>query len=31
MRSGLVGHSVSALVRDVRRIMEPHTATHLKV
>ncbi|KAJ8663183.1 hypothetical protein O0I10_001360 [Lichtheimia ornata] len=30
MRSGLVGHSVSALVRDVRRIMEPHTATHLK-
>lgn len=31
MRSGVVGRSVSALVRDVRKIMEPHTASHLKV
>ncbi|CAO3658198.1 unnamed protein product [Rhizopus microsporus] len=30
MRSGIVGQSVTALVRDVRRIFEPHTASHLR-
>ncbi|KAG1452640.1 hypothetical protein G6F56_007763 [Rhizopus delemar] len=30
MRSGIVGNSVTALVKDVRRIFEPHTASHLK-
>ncbi|ORE21092.1 Brix-domain-containing protein [Rhizopus microsporus] len=30
MRSGIVGRSVTALVRDVRRIFEPHTASHLR-
>jgi ribosome biogenesis protein SSF1/2 len=31
MRSGIVGSSVTALVKDVRRIFEPHTASHLRV
>jgi ribosome biogenesis protein SSF1/2 len=31
MRSGIVGGSVTALVRDVRRILEPNTASHLRV
>lgn len=31
MRSGIVGTSVTALVRDVRRILEPNTASHLRV
>ncbi|KAI9314268.1 Brix domain-containing protein [Dichotomocladium elegans] len=30
MKSGAVGNTVSFLVRDVRRVMEPYTATHLK-
>ncbi|KAG0743315.1 hypothetical protein G6F57_001037 [Rhizopus arrhizus] len=30
MRSGIVGSSVTALVKDVRRIFEPHTASHLR-
>ncbi|GAB5587144.1 rRNA-binding ribosome biosynthesis protein [Umbelopsis nana] len=30
MRSGAVGRSVTALVKDVRRMMEPNTATNLK-
>ncbi|KAL0080062.1 Brix domain-containing protein [Phycomyces blakesleeanus] len=30
VRSGIVGQSVTALVHDVRRVMEPHTATHLR-
>ncbi|KAI7854790.1 Brix domain-containing protein [Circinella umbellata] len=30
MRSGIVGRSLTTLVRDVRRIMEPYTATNLK-
>ncbi|KAG0170384.1 hypothetical protein DFQ28_009128 [Apophysomyces sp. BC1034] len=30
VRSGVVGRSVTALVQDVRHIMEPYTATHLK-
>ncbi|KAI8381117.1 Brix domain-containing protein [Radiomyces spectabilis] len=30
MRSGIVGQSVTKLVHDVRRIMEPNTASHLK-
>ncbi|KAI8335211.1 Brix domain-containing protein [Blakeslea trispora] len=30
MRSGIVGTSVTALVRDVRRVLEPHTASHLR-
>ncbi|CAB4482793.1 unnamed protein product [Rhizophagus irregularis] len=29
-KSGHVGKSVEALVRDMRRVMEPHTATKLK-
>lgn len=31
MRSGIVGTSVTALVRDVRRVLEPNTASHLRV
>lgn len=31
MRSGAVGRSVTALVKDVRRMMEPNTASNLKV
>lgn len=31
MRSGAVGRSVTALVKDVRRLMEPNTATKLRV
>lgn len=31
MRSGIVGSSVTALVRDVRRVLEPNTASHLRV
>ncbi|CAO3674575.1 unnamed protein product [Umbelopsis ramanniana] len=30
MRSGAVGRSVTALVKDVRRMMEPNTASNLK-
>ncbi|KAI8093317.1 Brix domain-containing protein [Halteromyces radiatus] len=30
IRSGIVGNSITALVRDVRRVMEPNTASHLK-
>ncbi|KAI8144861.1 Brix domain-containing protein [Fennellomyces sp. T-0311] len=30
MRSGSVGRSLTTLVRDVRRIMEPYTATNLR-
>ncbi|KAI7908331.1 Brix domain-containing protein [Cokeromyces recurvatus] len=30
MRSGIVGSSITSLVRDVRRIFEPHTASHLR-
>ncbi|KAI8971604.1 Brix domain-containing protein [Mycotypha africana] len=30
MRSGIVGNTVTALVRDVRRVLEPNTASHLK-
>ncbi|KAI8082129.1 Brix domain-containing protein [Thamnidium elegans] len=30
MRSGIVGSSVTALVRDVRRVLEPNTASHLR-
>ncbi|KAL1935023.1 hypothetical protein VTP01DRAFT_4163 [Rhizomucor pusillus] len=30
MRSGIVGKNVTQLVRDVRKIMEPHTAANLK-
>ncbi|KAG0240179.1 hypothetical protein BGW41_007161 [Actinomortierella wolfii] len=30
MRSGEVGHSVMALVNDIRRVMEPNTATKLR-
>lgn len=30
MRSGIVGTSVTALVRDVRRVLEPNTASHLR-
>ncbi|KAI9300760.1 Brix domain-containing protein [Cunninghamella echinulata] len=30
IKTGKVGTSVTALVRDVRQIMEPNTATHLK-
>jgi len=30
MRSGAVGRSVTALVKDVRRMMEPNTATNLR-
>ncbi|SAM01410.1 hypothetical protein [Absidia glauca] len=30
IRSGIVGTSITALVRDVRKVMEPNTATHLK-
>ncbi|KAI9281325.1 Brix domain-containing protein [Umbelopsis sp. AD052] len=30
IRSGAVGRSVTALVKDVRRLMEPNTASHLK-
>jgi hypothetical protein len=31
MRSGEVGHSVMGLVSDIRRVMEPNTATKLRV
>ncbi|KAJ1980277.1 hypothetical protein H4R33_005512 [Dimargaris cristalligena] len=31
IRSGLVGTSVNALVKDFRKVMEPNTATRLKV
>jgi ribosome biogenesis protein SSF1/2 len=31
MRSGAVGRSVTALVKDVRRMMEPNTASNLRV
>lgn len=31
MRSGIVGTSVTALVRDVRRVLAPNTASHLRV
>jgi len=31
MRSGEVGHSVMGLVGDIRRLMEPNTATKLRV
>lgn len=31
MRSGEVGHSVMGLVNDIRRLMEPNTATKLRV
>ncbi|KAI8985223.1 Brix domain-containing protein [Pilobolus umbonatus] len=30
MRSGPVGTSVTALVRDFRQVLKPHTASHLK-
>ncbi len=30
-KSGDVGKTVEALVRDMRRVMEPHTAIRLKV
>ncbi|ORX49125.1 Brix-domain-containing protein [Hesseltinella vesiculosa] len=30
MRSGEVGRSVTALVANIRRVMEPYTATHLR-
>jgi hypothetical protein len=29
-QSGIVGHSVTQLVRDIRKIMEPHTASRLR-
>lgn len=31
IRHGPVGRSLAQLVRDVRRMMEPHTASRLKV
>lgn len=31
MRSGALGRSVTALVKDVRRMMEPNTASILRV
>jgi ribosome biogenesis protein SSF1/2 len=31
IKHGQVGHSISQLVRDLRKVMEPNTASRLKV
>lgn len=31
LKHGQVGHSLAQLVRDLRKVMEPHTASRLKV
>lgn len=31
VKSGTVGHSVSALTRDIRKVLEPNTSSRLRV